>query len=926
MKIKYIAWKKVICSDVNRLIYATQGDGLHNKGDQAIQNFNTLNENPGLWSGFTGGERIPRKKEVEAENRANNTHLPTTYNIYLENSVNPLRLWEDKNDSRKNPVKINHEIWDRSENHEKAIIESWYLGYMRILRKLLLNLVERDGKQQDVVKLLSFVENRLNLDVEIRANILKWIYDTQDGFGSLYLNTSFMANDNIKDIKGFVEKNFYIVVKCEENGREMNMALMANAMSAELHPTIRSLLLSNEKGGENVDIDVSVAASSPDSQRFLNALYDYKNIILYGPPGTGKTHMLTELMQSFNANVLFDDLDTEAPFRVTGNSCATSVKWCTFHPNYSYESFVHGIVPEVIDGSLGFKPYIGPMLSQCLAANNGDKALLVIDEINRAKADDVFGASLAILDRGSKETITFPHPFEYNGETIKSMSATDNLFIVGTMNSLDKSTSPLSAELKRRFVIIEISPNVEVLRCHLQRNSTIDDKLVSFCCDLMQNINEKIHMFCGKEFELGQGYFWALVEAVNNHIEVMSDIIKNKIMPHIKDILPLDCLSDFFGIDNNDVLYSANDYGFDFLDVSQMTDDSVINAFSVVIGSTYRCPEIGNVEENENEKIQETGSTYGCPEIGTAEEYEKEKIQGIVNKLLRYRNVILTGCSGIGKSYIVNHIAKNPFFSQSSKMFWHSSTEYADVIEGISASVQNKRVNYAVLPGMVRQLGESSVVGNKLMAIEGINKSNAAENLGELITLLEPDKRNLKVVGHDGEIQIPEDMYFICTMNPSIENQYKLDSAMKRRFVLIDLHPDYKLLSLHLGVPRYNIPLELDNLFEFDSEKLCCLAVQILKQINDSISACVGNDYRIGHSVFWDLDINCVLEDVFRVLDLIITPQLEEFCYDEDIAKRIFGSESPAISIYQHGVEVLSFRSLTPENAVLAVKGLLGNE
>ena len=47
MKIKYIAWKKVNSSDVNRLIYGTQGEGLHNTGDQAIQNFNTLNENPG---------------------------------------------------------------------------------------------------------------------------------------------------------------------------------------------------------------------------------------------------------------------------------------------------------------------------------------------------------------------------------------------------------------------------------------------------------------------------------------------------------------------------------------------------------------------------------------------------------------------------------------------------------------------------------------------------------------------------------------------------------------------------------------------------------------------------------------------------------------------------------------------------------------
>lgn len=910
MKIKYIAWKKVICSDVNRLIYATQGEGLHNKGDQAIQNFNTLNENPGLWSGFTGGVRIPRKKEVEAQNRQNGTHFPTTYDVLLLNSVNPLRLWEDKNAARKNPVKINHEIWDRNENHEKAIIETWYLGYMRILRNILEKLVARDGNESEATKLLSFVENRLSLEVEIRANILKWIYDTQDGFGQLYLDTSFMRNDNIKDINGFVEKNFYVVVKCEEDGKEMNMALMANSQSANLHPTIKGLLMSNEKGGENVDIDVSVAASSPDSQRFLKALYSYKNIILYGPPGTGKTHMLTELMESFNANVLFDDLDTEAPFRITGDNISSSVKWCTFHPNYSYESFVHGIKPKVIDGKLAFEPYAGPMLKQSLSANKGEKALLVIDEINRAKADDVFGAAMAILDRGSNETIVFPHPFELNGEKINDLKGSDNLFIVGTMNSLDKSTSPLSSELKRRFVIVEIAPNVEVLRCHLQRNSFVNSDLIIFCCDLMCVINERIHMFCGKEFELGQGYFWGLVEAEDNHLEVMADIITNKIMPHLQDTLPLDCLSDFFTPDNLDVLYEANDYGFDFLDVSQMSHSNIINAFATTIGSAYRCDSDEQPVEHEY----------------TFEEYEKEKIQVITDKLLRYKNIILTGCSGTGKSYITNQIAKNSTFSQSSKMFWHGSTEYADVIEGISATVKDGEVDYAVLPGMVRQLAESSITGSKLMIIEGINKSNAAENLGELITLLEPDKRYLSIEGYDGQIRIPEDMHFICTMNPTIENQYKFDSAMKRRFVIIKLHPDYNLLALHLGLSSYKEELVLDDIYDFDSKTLCSLAIQLLISINNSISSCIGSDFRIGHSVFWNLRTDCSLIDILQVVDLVIIPQIEEYCYDEDIAKRIFGEDSPVISIYQHGVEINSFSSLSPDKIIMAMKGLLSDE
>lgn len=911
MKIKYIAWKKVINSDVNRLIYNTQGEGLHNRGDQAIQNFNTLNKNPGLWAGFTGGVVIPRKKEVERDNKANNTHFPTTYDVQLANSVNPLKLWEDKNDTRHNPVKINHEIWDRSSGHEKAIIEPWYLGYMRLLSKLLHKLVERDGEAAtDAKKLMTFVDNRLKLDVEIRANILKWIYDTQDGFASLYLDTSFMANDNVKKINGFIEQNFYVVVKCEENGREQNMALMANSASLQLHPTIRALLLSNEKGGEYVDIDVSVAASSPDSQRFLDALYNYKNIILYGPPGTGKTHMLTELMQSFNANVLFDDLDTEAPFRVTGDNGQSSVKWCTFHPNYSYESFVNGIIPEVVGNDLAFKPSVGPLLAQSISASEGTKSLLVIDEINRAKADDVFGASMAVLDRGSKELVRFTHSFEYEGKVIEGIQASDNMFIVGTMNSLDKSTTPLSAELKRRFITIEIAPNVEVLRCHLQRNKTIGEDLITFCCDLMSIVNERIHEYCGKEFELGQGYFWGLVQAEEKHEDVMADIIANKILPHLKDILPLECLGEFFTNSNIDILYTSNDYGFDYADTSRLSNSAIINAFSKAIGSTY-------VAENTTDVI---------PADCSMDEYEQYQYEIIKEKLLRYKNIIISGCSGTGKSFFANKLIQDDFFVDYEKMFWHGSTEYADVIEGISAQAKDGKVEYKVLPGMVRQLAEREAEGPKLMVIEGINKSNAAENFGELITLLEPDKRYLEVEGTDGMISIPDDMYFVCTLNPTVENQYKLDSAMKRRFVIVDLHPDYKLLALHLGINDKAVDIDECDITQLNAEQIKCLAIMILKKINESIVQCVGANYQVGHSVFWNLPDMCTLGDVINVIDLIIIPQIEEYCYDEDIAKRIFGESSPAITIHPYGVEVHSFSSLTPDETEEAIREILTNE
>lgn len=893
MKIKYIAWKKVNCSDVNRLIYGTKGPGLHNTGDQAIQNFNTINENPGLWAGFTGGSPLST----------------SGLDIPLANSVNTLLLWRSNNIARKNPVKINMQIWDREREHEKCIIESWYLGYMRILEKVLEKVCAKYPENPNAKSLLDFVSGRLDLKIDIRANVLKWIYATQDGFCSLNLDTTFMQNEYISDLIAFVPQYFHVVVKCEDNGIEKNLALMANSTSEYLHPEIKALLQSNEKGGEVVDIDVAMASSSPDSQRFLSALDANYNIILYGPPGTGKTHMLTELIQSFAADVLFDDLDTEAPFRLTRQTPSAPTAWCTFHPSYSYENFVYGVKPVVVDSQLGFKLHVGPFLKQSLAATEGKRALLIIDEINRGRADAIFGNTTAILSHEFQETVSFTHPIHVDGKEVAGLSTSDNLFVVGTMNSLDKSTSPLSGELKRNFVIVEVAPSVEVLRAHLQRNASIDKEIVEFCCTLMETINERIHTFCGKEFELGQGFFWPLVNAQEKHQDVLADVICNKVMPHLRDVLPLESLGEFFKAENQGVLYSSNEYGYDFNDLSLSTHAQIINAFAIAVDSPYRM----HVED------------IDIPE--SVAEAEQMKLNAIKEKLLRHHNVIITGVTGTGKSILANKLANDPFFVQTSKMFWHSSTDYTDTIEGISAVLSNDgKINYAILPGMIKQLADSPVEGPKLMIIEGINKCNPAEALGELITLLEADKRNLHIEGYDGDIQIPEDMYFLCTINPNTENQFKLDSAMKRRFVIANLYPDYDLLALHLNVTNEAIDPDEFDFSNLDSSGAKMLAVQVLKHVNDAIAFSVGTNYQIGHAVFWNLPNDCNLSNLLEMFDNIVLPQIEDLCFDADVAKKIFGDDSPAMSILPYGVEVHRLSSLNPADQIEALKGLLSHD
>ena len=477
------------------------------------------------------------------------------------------------------------------------------------------------------------------------------------------------------------------------------------------------------------------------------------------------------------------------------------------------------------------------------------------------------------------------------------------------MNSLDKSTTPLSSELKSKFVIVEVAPSVEVLRSHLQRNASIDAEIIDFCCTLMETVNNRIRTFCGKEFELGQGFFWPLVNAQEKHLDVLADVICNKVMPHLRDVLPLESLGEFFKAENQGVLYSSNEYGYDFNELSLFTPAQIINAFAIAVDSDYRLP----VED------------HVVP--GSVAEAEQLKLEAVKEKLLRHHNVIITGVTGTGKSLLANRLASDPFFVQTSKMFWHSSTDYTDTIEGISAVLTNDgKINYAILSGMIKQLADSPANGPKLMIIEGVNKCNPAEALGELITLLEADKRNLRIEGYEGDIKLPEDMYFLCTINPNIENQFKLDSAMKRRFVIANLHPDYDLLALHLNVTNEAInpdEFDFDNL---DSNGVKKLAVQVLKKVNDAVAFSVGTNYQLGHAVFWNIPDESKLPNLLEMLDNIVLPQIEDLCFDADVARKIFGDDSPAISILPYGVEVRRLSSLNPADQIEALKGLLSHD
>jgi 5-methylcytosine-specific restriction protein B len=189
--------------------------------------------------------------------------------------------------------------------------------------------------------------------------------------------------------------------------------------------------------------------------------------ILYGPPGTGKTHWALytarELasLRAFGAS--FTTLDPIQKARVFENlgEGQPLVTATSFHPDYGYEDFVEGYRPSLApDGSLTFalKPGIFRRLCAAAAAARHLDFYLIIDEINRGDVPRIFGELLTLLEQDKRGTSVV---LAASGEVF---SVPQNLYVVGTMNTSDRSIALLDVALRRRFGFVEMMPDYAALK------------------------------------------------------------------------------------------------------------------------------------------------------------------------------------------------------------------------------------------------------------------------------------------------------------------------------------------------------------------------------------------------------------------------------------------------------------------------------
>jgi 5-methylcytosine-specific restriction enzyme B len=243
-----------------------------------------------------------------------------------------------------------------------------------------------------------------------------------------------------------------------------------------------------------------------DVQNLIDTIYRKKNIVLYGPPGTGKTFLARKLAQ------------------VLVEGRPSNIKYIQFHQSYAYEDFIEGIRPQSKEDTHGntvieypIKPGLFRTLCIEAAKHDEDKYVLIIDEFNRGNISKIFGELLYLLEyRDAGNSIQLPYS---KGEFF----IPDNLLIIATMNTADKSLTHIDFAMRRRFAFIRFDVDTNVLLSWGQRHNMSLESVVS----LIHEINDGIG---DENYHIGISYFMK-----EDLPETIESIWRYEIYPYLED-------------------------------------------------------------------------------------------------------------------------------------------------------------------------------------------------------------------------------------------------------------------------------------------------------------------------------------------------------------------------------------------------------